>query len=351
MRVSDFDYELPGELVAQYPAEKRDESRLIVLNRATGEVRETRFNRFPRYLQEGDVLVINETKVIPARIFARRRTGGKVEIFLTRRLSGGTWAALLRPAGRLRTGETVVVGDSEEGIVIGERLERGEWKVSLPSSFPEESFIRRFGHVPLPPYIKRADEPADRVRYQTIFARQEGSVAAPTAGLHFTESLMHDLKRKGITVVPLTLHVGPGTFQPLADETVEGNTLPPEFMFIRQDYWTELKSAKALGRRIIAVGTTATRALESLAAHRLKARAERELDGNMCITGWTELFIYPGFDFRIVDAMLTNLHLPGSSLLVLAAAFAGRELLLKSYRWAVKRRFRFYSYGDVMFIR
>jgi S-adenosylmethionine:tRNA ribosyltransferase-isomerase len=351
MKLSDFDYDLPKECIAQYPASRRDESRMMVLERKSGGVRETRFSNFPRYLQAGDLLVVNETKVIPARIFGRKTTGGRVEIFLTRRLGRRHWSAMLRPARRLGSGETVLVGDEDYTVDILDRTGQGEWMVRLPEGIDEDVFLSTFGHVPLPPYIKRKDDGTDQVRYQTIFARREGSVAAPTAGLHFTDDVLRGIRRRGVTVVPLSLHVGPGTFRPLPSETVEENTLEPEYLLIRKEYWKEIREAKQSGRRVVAVGTTTTRALESLDAGPLEEQVERSIDGEPYVCGWATVFIYPGFRFRIVDAMLTNLHLPRSSLLLLVSAFAGNENVLASYRWAVRRRFRFYSYGDCMFIR
>jgi S-adenosylmethionine:tRNA ribosyltransferase-isomerase len=351
MKLSDFDYELPKDLIAQHPSRRRDESKLLILTRSDGGLRETLFTNFARFLQEGDLLVVNETRVIPARIFGRRPSGGAIEVFLVRRLADREWIAMLRPSKRMRRGDLVLVGEAGHAIVIGDRLDEGEWKVVLPPTISERVFIETFGHVPLPPYIVRPDVPDDRERYQTVFARSDGSVAAPTAGLHFTEEILFDIKRRGVTVLPVTLHVGPGTFRPLAHETVEENTLEPEHVMLRKDHWEEIRGAGRDGRRLVAVGTTTTRALESLARGPLTGQAERTIDGERYITGTTDLFIYPGFQFRVVDALLTNFHLPRSSLLLLAAAFAGRETILRAYRWAITREFRFYSYGDAMFIR
>jgi S-adenosylmethionine:tRNA ribosyltransferase-isomerase len=351
MKLSDFDYELPKELIAQFPPKLRDESRLIVLDRRGEDLRETRFSNFPRFLQEGDVLVVNETRVIPARIFGRRKSGGLVEVFLVRRLSERKWVALLRPGSKLSTDEIVLVGERDLEITLSERLDEGKWRVSLPDSMQEAKFIETYGHVPLPPYIKREDQPHDRERYQTVYARRDGSVAAPTAGLHFTEEVLHDVKRRGVTIVPVTLHVGPGTFRPLTNETVEENKLDSEFVLIKKENRDEIMDTRRSGRRLVAVGTTTTRVLESLAMGPLANQEECVIDGQTYLTGTTDLFISPGFKFRIVDALLTNLHLPKSSLLVLVAAFAGRETILKTYSWAISRKYRFYSYGDVMFIR
>ncbi|MDD4856700.1 MAG: tRNA preQ1(34) S-adenosylmethionine ribosyltransferase-isomerase QueA [Candidatus Krumholzibacteria bacterium] len=351
MKLSDFDYELPQELIAQFPPKLRDESRLIVLDRRGEDIRETLFSNFPRFLQEGDILVVNETRVIPARIFGKRKSGGQVEVFLVRRLSDRQWVALLRPASKLSTGETVLVGESDLGITLGSRLDEGKWRVRLPDSIEENKFIETYGHVPLPPYIKREDQPHDRERYQTVYARRDGSVAAPTAGLHFTEEVLHDVKRRGVTIIPVTLHVGPGTFRPLTNEIIEENKLDPEFVIVKKENRDEIMDARRSLRRIVAVGTTTMRVLESLAMGPLANQEERIIEDQTYLTGTTDLFIGPGFKFRIVDALLTNLHLPRSSLLVLVAAFAGREKILNAYSWAISRKYRFYSYGDVMFIR
>jgi S-adenosylmethionine:tRNA ribosyltransferase-isomerase len=351
LNLHDFDYELPEELIAQHPSPRRDESRLILFERGSGELRETRFSNFPRYLQEGDLLVVNDSRVIPARLHARRRTGGAVEVLLTRRLSPGVWHAMIRPSRRIVPGEVVLVGEGEHPITIVKREGHGVWRVNLPSGVGERKFLEVHGHVPLPPYIRRGDDDGDRERYQTVFARSEGSVAAPTAGLHFTEEIVREVARRGVSLLPLTLHVGAGTFRPLALEEVERNEIAPEYVMIREAYWREIEEAKIRKRRIVAVGTTTTRALESLAAGRLAGREEPFFEGERFIMGWSDLFIYPGFRFRIVDALLTNLHLPRSSLLLLVAAFAGREEILRVYRWAISRKFRFYSYGDVMYIR
>ncbi len=351
MKLSDFSYELPEELIAQHPLENRDESRMILVERWGGGIRETHFSNFARYLKQGNIVVINETKVIPARFFGEKKTGAGIEIFLSKRLAEGRWEALCRPSKRLSPGDSVFVGESAREIRIVRELGNGEWIVSLPEEIPEKQFIRAYGHVPLPPYIKREDTAQDAERYQTIFAHREGSVAAPTAGLHFTDKVLRDIERKGCSVLPLTLHVGPGTFRPLEDETVENNVLSPEFFMIREDYWQEIREARGSGREIIAVGTTVTRTLEALAAGRVTGLQKKEMDGVDYITGWTDLFLYPGCRFAVVDAIVTNLHLPMSSLFVLVCAFAGRDEMMRIYKWAVQRKFRFYSYGDAMFIR
>ncbi len=351
MRISDFDYELPEELIAQYPAERRDESRMLMLDRSRDDVRETKFTNFPRYLHEGDVVVVNDTKVIPARLLGRKESGAAIEVFLVRRLGEGRWRALCRQSRKLKVNDRVLIGEVGHEIKIEEEAGGGEWIVSMPEGITETGFIERFGHIPLPPYIRRGDEEVDRGRYQTVYARVEGSVAAPTAGLHFTGEVLAGLRRKGVTVIPVTLHVGPGTFRPLEKEVVEENTLSAEHVSIRTDYLEEIISARRGGRKVVAVGTTVTRALEAAVSGSIDGAEKVEVDGAEYLTGWTDLFIYPGFEFRVVSSLLTNMHLPRSSLLTLVAAFAGRERILSAYRWAVERRFRFYSYGDVMFIR
>ncbi len=351
MRISDFDYELPEELIAQYPAERRDESRMLMLDRSREEVRETKFANFPRYLHEGDIVVVNDSKVIPARLLGTKESGAAIEVFLLRRLGEGRWRALCRPSRKLKVNDRVLIGEVGHVITIVEEVGGGEWVVSMPEGTTEMGFIERFGHIPLPPYIRREDEEFDRGRYQTVYARVEGSVAAPTAGLHFTGEVLEGLRRKGVTVIPLTLHVGPGTFRPLDNEVVEENILSAEHVSMRTDYLDEIMSAKRSGRKVIAVGTTVIRALEAAASGSIDGAGTVEVEGVEYLTGWTDLFIYPGFEFRVVSSLLTNMHLPKSSLLVLVAAFAGRERILSTYRWAVERKFRFYSYGDVMFIR
>ncbi|MCK4539459.1 MAG: tRNA preQ1(34) S-adenosylmethionine ribosyltransferase-isomerase QueA [Candidatus Krumholzibacteria bacterium] len=351
MKLEDFNYGLPEELIAQHPLSERDDSRLLLLDRDSGTVRETVFANFARYLKEGDIVVVNETRVIPARLLGEKETGAKIEIFLTRSLGDGYWEALCRPSKRLSPGDRVLIGGSEYPVTIEKEIGGGQWRVSMPPGIPENQFIKEYGHVPLPPYIKREDAEEDQERYQTIFARKEGSVAAPTAGLHFTDRVMRNIERKGAVVIPVTLHVGPGTFRPLDNDVVEENRLPHEQIMVRTDYWDQIRGARADGREIIAVGTTVTRALEALTSGRVDDRTEVDIDGVEHILGATDLFIYPGFKFKLIDALVTNFHLPMSSLFVLVSAFAGREEMLRVYDWAVQRKYRFYSYGDAMFIR
>lgn len=351
MKLTDFDYELPGELIAQYPSDNREDSRLVVFRRERNDINETRFANFPRYLQHGDLVVINDTKVFPSRILGKKSSGADIEVFLTRQIEPGRWEALVRPSKRLREGGEVLVGEGCHSIGMVRELGSGRWEVEIDARMPDWDFIETYGRVPLPPYIKRDAEKDDGKRYQTIYASKKGSVAAPTAGLHFTEELIRKIKHKGCTILTLTLHIGPGTFRPLERETVEANRLSYEFLRIRKDVWDVVKTAKRERRRVVAVGTTTTRVLESLAHGSLRDRREEEIDGEIYISGRTNLFIYPGFEFRAVDALVTNFHLPRSSLFLLVCAFAGRDNMMNIYNWAVRRDLRFYSYGDVMFIQ
>ncbi|MCD6380596.1 tRNA preQ1(34) S-adenosylmethionine ribosyltransferase-isomerase QueA [bacterium] len=351
MKLSDFDYNLPSELIAQYPSPSREDSRLIIFRRGRGDISETRFANILRYLQPGDLFVINDSKVIPARIFGRKVTGARIEIFLIRQIGNRSWTALLRPSKRVKEGDKILVGqDGDEARIVRE-IGEGKWEIRLSDRIPEWDFIELHGDIPLPPYIKRESEEIDRGRYQTVYASSKGSVAAPTAGLHFTEEILKKIQKKGCTVLSLTLHVGAGTFLPLRDEIVENNKLSYEYIKIRKKVWDEIKLAKKDKRRVIAVGTTTTRVLESLASGAIDDRREETIDGEVWISGSTSLFIRPGFKFRIADALVTNLHLPRSSLFLLVSAFAGRENMIRVYEWAVKRKVRFYSYGDAMFIQ
>jgi S-adenosylmethionine:tRNA ribosyltransferase-isomerase len=351
MKLSDFDYDLPKELIAQYPSGYRDDSRLIVFRRERGGISETRFANIIRYMQSGDLVVINNSKVIPARIFGKKATGARIEIFLIRQAENGNWIALLKPSKRVREGDEILVGEEGDSIVLVREIENGEWEVKLSATVPEWDFIESYGEIPLPPYIKRESGKIDIGRYQTVYASSKGSVAAPTAGLHFTEEIMRKIQWKGCTVLSLTLHIGPGTFRPLRNEIVEDNKLSPEYIRIKKKVWDEIKLAKKDNRRVIAVGTTTTRMLESLASGAIDDRREDEIDGETWISGNTRLFIYPGYKFKVVDALVTNLHLPRSSLFLLVSAFAGRENMLHAYEWAANRGVRFYSYGDAMFIQ
>ena len=349
MDVRDFDFDLPAELIAQEPLSERGASRLLSLNRGTGSLTPSTIAALPDLLGAGDVLVINNTRVFPARLIGRRLpTGGAVEWLLIGRLEGDEWEALVHPGQKLKPGAQVVFegvrtlrGEILERRFHGRRLVR-LWTGDGGGGGSVDEAVDAIGHVPLPPYIKRVDCAADRDRYQTIFARSRGSIAAPTAGLHFTPSVVAACAARGVEIAEITLHVGYGTFQPVRGERVEDHTIEPERYEIGGAAADAINGALAGRRRIVAVGTTTTRTLEAVA---------REHDGRIVAgTGWAGLFIYPGFTFRVVSGLLTNFHLPRSSLLMLVAAFGGRERVLDAYRCAVANRYRFYSYGDAMLI-
>lgn len=341
MKVSDFDYYLPPELIAQYPAPEREGSRLLVLFRNTGEIVHTVFSAVPEYLAPGDVLVLNETKVFPARLIGRRAdTGGQLEVVLLNEKEPGLWEALVRPGRRARPGLTLIFGDGELQAEVGERTGAGGRMLKFldTSAFWEKLF--RIGEVPLPPYIKRKPEKIDQTRYQTVYARVPGSVAAPTAGLHFTPELLHKIEQKGVHLARTLLHVGLGTFRPVRVEEVEKHQMHAEYWKLEEGAASLINAARRRGNRVIAVGTTVVRVLETAA----------EGDYVKAGEGWTRLFIYPGYRFRITDGLITNFHLPRSTLLMLVCAFAGRTRVLHAYQEAVACRYRFFSYGDAMLI-
>ena len=347
MKVSDFAFDLPVDLIAQTPA-ARGASRMLVLRKATGTTEHSAVSRLPELLRPGDLLVVNDTKVFPARLLGTRvPSGGAVECLLLAPLDQhGRWDALVHPGHKLNPGAQMMFrGDGQ--ILRAEILDRhfhGRRTIRLRAEgdISVDDVVDRIGHIPLPPYIKRDDRPDDRDRYQTVYARARGSVAAPTAGLHFTAEILDALDRRGIERTAITLHVGYGTFRPVRGETVEEHTVDPERFSISPETADAINRAKRENRRIVAVGTTTTRALEAA------GRAGQGRVGPQ--DGWADLFIYPGFQFAIVDALFTNFHLPQSSLLMLVSAFAGREAVLAAYREAVAHRYRFYSYGDAMLI-
>jgi len=345
MNLDDFDYELPRASIAQEPAARRTASRLLVAPRdGSAPAVHTTFDRLPEFLHEGDVVVVNRTRVVPARLSARRDDGLDVEVFFLRDLGEGRFAAWARPLRRLKTGDRLRVAPGAELVFVARDAER-EAIFAVEGDVAGGVFdvLERAGHVPLPPYIRRPDADADRERYQTVFAREPGSVAAPTAGLHFDQPMMATLHDRGVDVRTLVLHVGPGTFQPLDHAVLEENRLHEESFAIEAATLEAVAGARREGRRVVAVGTTVTRALETAADRGwLADPADR--------AGETDLFIRPGHDFRAVDVLLTNFHLPRSSLLVLVCAFMGRERTLALYRDAVERGYRFFSYGDAMLI-
>jgi S-adenosylmethionine:tRNA ribosyltransferase-isomerase len=354
--VGAYEYPLPPELVAQEPLARRDASRLLVLDRATGAVSHRAFSDLPDLLRPGDLLVANRSRVFPARLLGRRRGGGAAELLLVRRDGSDVWQAMVRPGRRLPPGAVVDVApgfrvrveDAPHRPERGDGHTRGEPALPglrhvrlLSDALDPAAAVELHGHVPLPPYIRRGDEPPDRERYQTVYARETGSVAAPTAGLHFTRELLERLRAAGIERAEIVLHIGPGTFRPVRVCDVREHRVDPERFSIPEDAALALDRARADGRRVVAVGTTAARALESAVDADGRLRAGK---------GETDLVIVPGFRFRAVGALVTNFHLPRSSLLLVVSAFAGRERVLAAYAEAVRLRYRFYSYGDAMLL-
>lgn len=372
MKLEEFDYHLPQNLIAQYPARRRSDSRMLVVYRQEGRWEDSAFRRLPQYLRSGDVLVLNNSRVLPARLLGRRAgvksqpigkrnpkrceyLSAEIEALLVRPLDERTWEALVRPGRKIRTGERLIfekpkrpahAGQDQPGPCLeAEVVGRGGFglrtlRFSDAASLTQK--LKQIGHVPLPPYIRRADEASDRQRYQTVYAKPSGSVAAPTAGLHFTKPVLATLREQGVEIAEITLHVSLGTFQPIHQEALASHRLHPESFSVSPEAAATVNQALADGRRILAVGTTTVRALEHVAAQH---------DGHIEPTaGETELFIQPGYNFRVVAGLLTNFHLPRTTLLMLVAAFAGRELILAAYEHAVRERYRFYSYGDCMLI-
>lgn len=344
MQVTDFDYVLPEELIAQYPSRKRDEARLLVVDRQHDTIEHKTFYDIIDYLEPGDCLVMNDSKVLPARLLGHKAgTGGKVEFLLTKHLEGDIWEAMVRPGRKLKPGAEVVFSDREGQRLTARVLSFGEDGTRHVEFQYDGSFHDRLeetGHIPLPPYINRPDEVLDRQMYQTVYSRDEGSVAAPTAGLHFTEDLLERIREKGIRTAYLTLHVGIGTFKPVSCDRIEDHHMHYEQYEISEECADTINAVRAAGGRVISVGTTSTRTLESAA------------DKNGILhagSGGTDIFIYPGYQFKIVDALITNFHLPKSTLLMLISAFYDREKVLDIYKTAVEEKYRFFSYGDVTF--
>ncbi|MGD9763914.1 MAG: tRNA preQ1(34) S-adenosylmethionine ribosyltransferase-isomerase QueA [Candidatus Binatia bacterium] len=341
-RLSDFDFELPAELIAQAPAERRDGARLLALERATGALRHGYIHDLPGLLRAGDLLVFNDARVRPARLHGRTPTGGAVELLLVRELAAGTWECLGRPARRLRDGAAIELPGGAAAAVV-ERRGPGRYAVRFEAGCGVTELLEQYGELPLPPYIKRPHGPlpSDLERYQTVFARRDGALAAPTAGLHFTASLLETLAANGVAHAWVTLAVGPATFLPLRDGADAADRLEAEWAELPEATVEAIARTRRAGGRVVAVGTTTTRALES---------AARRGDGLAAGGFWADAFIRPGHRFAAVDALLTNFHLPGSTLILLVAAFAGRHTLLSAYATAVRERYRFYSYGDAMLI-
>lgn len=342
MLVSEFDYDLPSEQIAQYPAESREQSRLMVVERSNESIQHTIFAHLPDLLTPSDVLIVNDTKVIPARLQGRKQTsGGKIEIFLLRQLHDVEWEVLI--GGKVKPGTVIEFGQGELTCTLREKGETGKGIVEFEKQNDLKEKMYQLGSVPLPPYIKRPEGVLadDHFRYQTVYAKREGAVAAPTAGLHFSEDLLKKIQEKGVAVISITLHVGIGTFQPVKVEHVEDHHIMPEWYEFSDQAADRITQAIENHRRIITVGTTSTRLIESVYARYGVIQAG---------SGWADIFIYPGFEFQVVRSLITNFHLPKSSLLMLVSAFGGTQLIRKAYREAIEQRYRFYSYGDAMFI-
>lgn len=340
MLLDEFDYELPEKLIAQTPLADRSASRLLVLERHTGKISHRNFTDFPAYLHAGDALVINDTKVIPARLLGKKDGGGAVaEVLLLHRRSANEWEALVRPGRRLRLGARIDFGEGELKAIIREELPDGGRLIQFSYEGVFEEVLDRLGEMPLPSYIK--EKLVDRERYQTVYAREAGSAAAPTAGLHFTAELLGKLQEQGIRIVPITLHVGLGTFRPVKVDDIREHTMHSEYYIITPEAADILNETRSNGGKIVAVGTTSCRVLETVSDDAGVVHAG---------SGWTDIFIYPGYKFKAVDVLLTNFHLPKSTLLMLISALAGRENILAAYQEAVKEEYRFFSFGDAMLI-
>lgn len=340
MKTSDFYYDLPEELIAQDPLADRSASRLLHLDRETGEIQHTDFKHITRYLNPGDCLVINDTKVIPARLYGSKvGTDAGIEILLLKRKGDNVWETLVKPGKKAKPGTVISFGD---GLLTGEVIdvvEEGNRLIRFHYEGIFEEILDKLGEMPLPPYITHKLE--DKNRYQTVYAKNEGSAAAPTAGLHFTEELLEEIRQMGVNIAHVTLHVGLGTFRPVKVDDVEKHHMHSEFYVVEEDQAKLINDTKKNGGRIISVGTTSCRTLESAA----------DEDGNLqAKSGWTEIFIYPGYQFKIIDGLITNFHLPESTLLMLVSALAGKENIMKAYEEAVRERYRFFSFGDAMFI-
>ena len=340
MKLSEFNYELPEELIAQTPIKKRDESRLMILNRKEQTIEHKKFKDILEYLKPGDVLVRNNTKVIPARLYGKKETGANVEFLLLNNIENNIWEAIVRPGNKLHVGTKVIFGDGILEANILEIMPGGTRKVEFKYQGIFNEILDQIGLMPLPPYIHETLKEKDR--YQTVYAKYEGSAAAPTAGLHFTPELLQKIEEKGIEIANVTLHVGIGTFRPVKEQTIEEHKMHSEHFYIKQEDVDKINKAKQEGRRIIAVGTTSCRVLESIADEKTGMVKPIEDD--------TEIFIYPGHKFKCIDGLITNFHLPESTLLMLVSALAGKEYIMKAYKEAVKEKYRFFSFGDAMFI-
>lgn len=342
MNTADFDFHLPEELIAQTPLEKRDASRLLIVNHKTGQMEDTHFDAIIDQLHPGDALVMNDTRVLPAHLHGEKpETGGHVELLLLKNTEGDDWEVLAKPAKRLKVGAQISFGDGRLTATILEELEHGGRIVRFHYQGIFLEVLESLGEMPLPPYIH--EKLKDRERYQTVYAKENGSAAAPTAGLHFTKELLAKIEAKGVKLVYLTLHVGLGTFRPVSVDNVDEHEMHSEFYTLSEEAAETLRQVKASGKRVIAVGTTSIRTLETIGS---KFNGEIKAD-----SGWTNIFIKPGYDWKVVDAFSTNFHLPKSTLVMLVSAFAGRELVLSAYQHAIDEKYRFFSFGDAMFIK
>ena len=342
MNTADFDFDLPEELIAQTPLEKRDASRLLVVDKETGDFSDQHFDQIIDQLQPGDALVMNNTRVLPARLYGiKPETGGHVELLLLKNTQGDDWEVLAKPAKRLRVGAQISFGDGRLTATVVDELEHGGRIVRFGYERIFLEVLESLGEMPLPPYIH--EKLADRERYQTVYAKENGSAAAPTAGLHFTKELLKQIAAKGVELVYLTLHVGLGTFRPVSVDSLDDHEMHTEFYSLSEEAAQTLRQVKAKGGRVIAVGTTSIRTLETIGS---KFQGQIQAD-----SGWTNIFIKPGYDWKVVDAFSTNFHLPKSTLVMLVSAFAGRSLTLEAYEHAITERYRFFSFGDAMFIK
>lgn len=340
MKVKDFYFDLPKELIAQHPLEKRDESKLMVLNKKSGEIEHKVFKDIIDYLNPGDCLVLNDTRVMPARLYgAKEGSGGKMEFLLLKRHEDDIWESLVKPGKRGRVGAKFVFGNGELKAEIVEVLDNGNRKIKFYYDGIFEEVLDRLGEMPLPPYIEEKLE--DRERYQTVYSKEVGSAAAPTAGLHFTEELLQSIREKGVKIAFVTLHVGLGTFRPVKVEEIQDHEMHSEYYILDRENAEIINSAKKSGKRVIAVGTTSNRTLESIANEEGEVKEQ---------SGYTSIFIYPGYKFKIVDAIITNFHLPESTLIMLISAFSTRDIVMNAYKIAVENKYRFFSFGDAMFI-
>lgn len=341
LELKDFYYDLPKELIAQHPSDVRDECRLMVLNKKTGEIEHKIFKDIIDYLKPGDCMVLNDTRVMPARLIGEKEgTGGKIEFLLLRRVEGDKWETLVKPGKRAKIGTKFIFGDGSLKAEVIEMGDDGNRIIEFYYDGIFEEILDRLGEMPLPPYITEKLE--DKEQYQTVYSKNEGSAAAPTAGLHFTKELLDRIKERGIKIVFLTLHVGLGTFRPVKVDKIEEHHMHSEYYILSKDSAEIINKTKENGGRIISVGTTSTRTLETIADEAGRVREQ---------SGWTDIFIYPGYKYKIVDGLITNFHLPESTLIMLVSALSNREIILNAYETAVKEKYRFFSFGDAMFIR